>query len=188
MIFPKTFGLKGGETMPLLLWFQMMWNNSKGRLCLADRISNEVIKQQGKTWCEQHLPPRSISLPQGNFFVADAAYINEESFGIKELTRDLEILASKMDKGQVFRGLLLINEKANPKIKWHNTSEEGIHTVNLVNMILDDENKLVKKIKTHNAPYSPIKLSTMDGRKHKTTSSLLDTGADIPVISHKIAL
>jgi len=45
---------------------------------------------------------------------ADAAYINEESFGIKELTRDLEILASKMDKGQVFRGLLLINEKANP--------------------------------------------------------------------------
>jgi len=45
---------------------------------------------------------------------ADAAYINEESFGIKELTRDLEILASKMDEGQVFRGLLLINEKANP--------------------------------------------------------------------------
>ena len=28
----------------------------------------------------------------------------------------------------------------------------------------------------------------MDGKKHKTTSSLLDTGADIPVISHKIAL
>ena len=45
---------------------------------------------------------------------ADAAYINEEKFGIKELTSDLEILASKMDKGQVFRGLLLINEKANP--------------------------------------------------------------------------
>jgi len=45
---------------------------------------------------------------------ADAAYINEENFGIKELTIDLEILASKMDKGQVFRGLLLINEKANP--------------------------------------------------------------------------
>jgi len=45
---------------------------------------------------------------------ADSAYINEQKFGIKELTRDLEIMASKMDKGQVFRGLLLINEKANP--------------------------------------------------------------------------
>ena len=54
---------------------------------------------------------------------------------------------------------------ANPKIKRHNTSEEGIHTVSLVNMILDDENKLVRKIKTHNAPYSPIKVSTIDGKK-----------------------
>jgi len=45
---------------------------------------------------------------------ADAAYINEEKFGIKELTKDLEIMATKMEKGQVFRGLLLINEKANP--------------------------------------------------------------------------
>ena len=45
---------------------------------------------------------------------ADVAYINEEKFGIKELTRDLEIMASKMEKGHVFRGLLLINEKPNP--------------------------------------------------------------------------
>ena len=28
----------------------------------------------------------------------------------------------------------------------------------------------------------------MDGKKHKTTSSLLNMGADIPVISHRIAL
>ena len=27
----KTFGLNGGETMPLLLWFQKKWYNSKGR-------------------------------------------------------------------------------------------------------------------------------------------------------------
>ena len=77
---------------------------------------------------------------------------------------------------------------ANPKITRHNTNEDGIHTVNLINMILNEKNKLVKKTNKHNAPYSPIKLSTMDGKKHKTTSSLLDTGADIPVISHGIAL
>ena len=44
---------------------------------------------------------------------ADAAYIFEESFGIEELKNDLDCMVSKMDKGHVFRGLLLINEKAN---------------------------------------------------------------------------
>merc|ERR1719348_1139909 len=45
---------------------------------------------------------------------ADAAYIPEEKFGIQELVADLNILSGKMDKGRVFRGLVLINEKANP--------------------------------------------------------------------------
>jgi len=45
---------------------------------------------------------------------ADSAYIPEEKFGIKELVTDLNILSGKMDHGSVFRGLILINEKANP--------------------------------------------------------------------------
>jgi len=45
---------------------------------------------------------------------ADAAYINEERFGIKQLTKDMDIMISKMEKGQVFRGLMIVNEKANP--------------------------------------------------------------------------
>ena len=45
---------------------------------------------------------------------ADASYIPEEKFGIKELTKDMEIIASKMEKGNIFRGVILINEKANP--------------------------------------------------------------------------
>ena len=44
---------------------------------------------------------------------ADAAYINEEKFGIKELTRDMDIMVSKMENGQIFRGLMIVNEKAN---------------------------------------------------------------------------
>ena len=44
---------------------------------------------------------------------ADATYIHEQSFGIKELTRDMEIVASKMEKGNIFRGVILMNEKAN---------------------------------------------------------------------------
>ena len=60
---------------------------------------------------------------------ADAGYIFEEKFGITELKRDLDSMISKMDKKMVyryildlephsicmltFRGLLLINEKAN---------------------------------------------------------------------------
>jgi len=43
---------------------------------------------------------------------ADAAYIHEEKFGIKDLMKDLDILSYKMDKGQVFRGLVLRNEYA----------------------------------------------------------------------------
>ena len=38
---------------------------------------------------------------------ADAAYIHEEKFDIKDLMKDLDILSYKMDKGQVFRGLVL---------------------------------------------------------------------------------
>ena len=52
-ISTKPIGLNGGETRPLLLWFQMKWNNIKGRLktvaALAVMISNEVKWQQGKT-------------------------------------------------------------------------------------------------------------------------------------------
>eukprot|EP00092_Neocalanus_flemingeri_P021987 GFUD01023845.1.p1 GENE.GFUD01023845.1~~GFUD01023845.1.p1 ORF type:complete len:801 (+),score=260.29 GFUD01023845.1:62-2464(+) len=44
---------------------------------------------------------------------ADAAYIAEEKFGIQELMKDLDIMAFKMDKGNIFRGLILRNEKAN---------------------------------------------------------------------------
>merc|ERR1719481_2430108 len=44
---------------------------------------------------------------------ADAAYIPEENFAIKDLIKDLEIMAHKMDKGQIFRGLILRNENAN---------------------------------------------------------------------------
>jgi len=44
---------------------------------------------------------------------ADAGYIFEEKFGITELKRDLDSMVSKMDKKMVYRGLLLINEKAN---------------------------------------------------------------------------
>merc|ERR1719420_19700 len=44
---------------------------------------------------------------------ADAAYIPEESFGIQELMKDLDIMAFKMDKGNIYRGLILRNEYAN---------------------------------------------------------------------------
>ena len=44
---------------------------------------------------------------------ADAAYIHEERFSIQELMRDLDILAFKMDHGNIFRGLILRNEFAN---------------------------------------------------------------------------
>ena len=43
---------------------------------------------------------------------ADAAYIPEESFGIQELMKDLDIMAFKMDKGNIYRGLILRNELA----------------------------------------------------------------------------
>ena len=44
---------------------------------------------------------------------ADAAYIAEERFGIQELMKDLDIMALKMDKGHIYRGLVLRNECAN---------------------------------------------------------------------------
>jgi len=43
---------------------------------------------------------------------ADAAYIYEEKFGIKDLQRDVSHMAGKMADG-VQRGLILRNEKAN---------------------------------------------------------------------------
>jgi len=60
---------------------------------------------------------------------ADVAYINEEKFGIKEMSRDMEILMKKMDEGNIFRGLVLMNEKANPHYNtdflYRMYSEEG---------------------------------------------------------------
>jgi len=44
---------------------------------------------------------------------ADAAYIHEEKFNIHDLMKDLDIMAFKMDKGNIYRGLVLRNEKAN---------------------------------------------------------------------------
>merc|ERR1712241_1152629 len=44
---------------------------------------------------------------------SDAAYIHEESFGIKDLMDDLEIMVRKMNHGRIERGLILRNEKAN---------------------------------------------------------------------------
>merc|ERR1719508_470194 len=44
---------------------------------------------------------------------ADAAHIAEERFGIQELMKDLDIMAFKMDKGNIYRGLVLRNECAN---------------------------------------------------------------------------
>ena len=44
---------------------------------------------------------------------ADAAYIHEEKFGVKELMKDLDIMAFKMDHGNIYRGLILRNENAN---------------------------------------------------------------------------
>jgi len=43
---------------------------------------------------------------------ADAAYIFEEKFTMKDLMRDLDIMAYKMDHGNIFRGLILRNENA----------------------------------------------------------------------------
>ena len=44
---------------------------------------------------------------------SDAAYIHEETFGIKDLMDDLEIMVRKMNHGRIERGLILRNEKAN---------------------------------------------------------------------------
>jgi len=44
---------------------------------------------------------------------SDAAYIHEETFGIKDLMDDLEIMTRKMNHGRIERGLVLRNEKAN---------------------------------------------------------------------------
>jgi len=60
---------------------------------------------------------------------ADAAYIPEEQFDIQELMKDLDILAFKMDKGQIYRGLVLRNECAsshyNTDFLYRLYSEEG---------------------------------------------------------------
>ena len=44
---------------------------------------------------------------------SDAAYIQEEKFGINDLMNDLEHLSNKIKEGKVERGLILRNEKAN---------------------------------------------------------------------------
>merc|ERR1712142_579920 len=37
---------------------------------------------------------------------ADAAYIFEEKFGVQDLIKDLDIMAYKMDVGNIYRGLI----------------------------------------------------------------------------------
>jgi 6-phosphofructokinase 1 len=44
---------------------------------------------------------------------ADAAYIKEEPFGIRDLIRDFDIMVGKMVEGKIERGLILRNESAN---------------------------------------------------------------------------
>ena len=44
---------------------------------------------------------------------ADAAYINEEKFSIRDLMDDLEIVVRKMNHHRIERGMILRNEKAN---------------------------------------------------------------------------
>jgi len=60
---------------------------------------------------------------------ADAAYILEEPFKVQDLMKDLEIMAHKMDHGNIFRGLILRNEKAsdnyNTDFLYRLYSEEG---------------------------------------------------------------
>jgi 6-phosphofructokinase 1 len=44
---------------------------------------------------------------------ADAAYVKEEKFGIRDLMRDMDDMTSKMTEGKIERGLILRNEKCN---------------------------------------------------------------------------
>ena len=44
---------------------------------------------------------------------ADAAYIEEEKYSIRDLMDDLEIMTRKMNHNRIERGLILRNEKAN---------------------------------------------------------------------------
>ena len=44
---------------------------------------------------------------------ADAAYINEEKYSIRDLMDDLEIVVRKMNHHRIERGMILRNEKAN---------------------------------------------------------------------------
>ena len=46
---------------------------------------------------------------------ADAAYIREEKFTIRDLIDDLEIVIRKMNHHKIERGMILRNEKANEK-------------------------------------------------------------------------
>ena len=42
---------------------------------------------------------------------ADAAYIHEEKFGVKQLMKDLDVMATKMDKGLLVEELRWIFEE-----------------------------------------------------------------------------
>ena len=44
---------------------------------------------------------------------ADAAYIHEERFTVRDIMNDLDMLKSKMELGKIQRGLIMRNEKAN---------------------------------------------------------------------------
>ena len=63
---------------------------------------------------------------------ADAAYIYEEPFALKDIQKDVSHMVNKMREGAVQRGLILSNEKANENYStdfiYRLFSEEGKDT------------------------------------------------------------
>lgn len=84
---------------------------------LRCRMNNIFIYLQSRLCClkkKHYLPKLSPITFLGLAGAADAAYIYEEKFSIKDLQRDLYNMASKMCAG-VQRGLILRNEKCNER-------------------------------------------------------------------------
>jgi len=82
---------------------------------ICDRIRQSATGTKRRVFIVQTMGGYSgyLATMAGLASGADASYIPEEKFGIKELTRDMDIIASKMEKGNIFRGVILMNEKAN---------------------------------------------------------------------------
>ena len=82
---------------------------------ICDRIRQSATGTKRRVFIVQTMGGYSgyLATMAGLASGADATYIPEEKFGIKELTRDMDIIASKMEKGNIFRGVILMNEKAN---------------------------------------------------------------------------